>query len=365
VSVPGIELFALEGGVVAQPYALGDATDWPVRLKTSERLTPELLAPFTRVPVRSVWLMGRGHTDRDIAIAAETFSELADIYAPFTPKLTDESIRSLAPLAANFRSFGVLRSGITDEGAKLLASFPELRVARLEHSRLTDVGVAALGSCRNMQHVHLDGNRGVTGSGLEAFVDHPSLRALFLSGTLVDDDAIGYLSGCVELRDVWLSSTRVSERCLLTLPRNPDLSVGLPRELDQERVDEIRRGLNFVVDGVGPDHVVDVPRIEDGAAVDLPPQLRSNALTFAVFTSQSCPPCKWLKTTFDTVRPNLREQFKFVELEIEENLELASALRVRSVPAVFVMQFGIELDRFVGAMGVERLTERLEAVLAL
>jgi thioredoxin-like negative regulator of GroEL len=84
-----------------------------------------------------------------------------------------------------------------------------------------------------------------------------------------------------------------------------------------------------------------------------------------VFTASWCQPCHWLKTTFESVRPNLREQFKFVELDIDEHMAFASALRVRSVPTAFVMQFGIELDRFVGALGVEKLTERLEAVLAL
>jgi thiol-disulfide isomerase/thioredoxin len=153
---------------------------------------------------------------------------------------------------------------------------------------------------------------------------------------------------------------------LLTLPTERPLDVFLPKEVDSERVDELRRERpNLIVDGVGPDHVVDIPRAPDGTAVELPPELRGNALTFAVFSADWCAPCKWLKTTYEIVPPRLREQFKYVELDIDEHMALASSLHVRSVPTVFVMQFGIELDRFTGAMGVEKLTERLEAVLAL
>jgi thioredoxin 1 len=363
VSASDIELFALDGGRTERPYSAGDADDRPIRLKTSARMTAETLAPFKHVPVRSVWLMGRGHTDHDVALVAATFGQLADLYVPFSSKLTDASIRALVPVGEHFRSFGVLRSRISDEGAKILATFPELRVARLEHSQLTDVGVAALGECRKLEVLHLDGGRAINGGGLSAFVDHPALRALFLRGTQVDDDAIGHLSGCAELKDLWLSATRVSERCLLTLPRNPDLSVGLPLGLDPERIDAIRSELNFVVDGVGPSHVIDVPRNYEGKVVDLPLQLRGNSPTLVMFTSLSCPPCKRLKTTYDLVRPNLRERFKYVELDVEENLDLASAMRVRSVPTVLVLQFGIELHRSVGAVGIEKLTEYLEAAL--
>jgi thiol-disulfide isomerase/thioredoxin len=300
-----------------------------------------------------------------VAAAVDAFEELVDIYVPRSKRLTDDAIRALTPLAANFRRFGAVFSQVADEGAKILATFPELREVRLEHSGVSDDGVAALGSCRRLEFASFDGSRAISGRGLAGFADHPKLRALFLRGTSVDDDGVGYLSGCTELRDLWLSSTRVTERCLLTLPDNPDLDVSLPRELDGDRVEEVRRQTNLTVDGVGPDHVVDIPRAPDGAPVDLPPELRGNALTFAVFTSDSCRPCQWLKTTFGQLRPNLREQFKYVELDVGDNLELASTMRVRSVPTVFVMQFGIELDRFTGAMGVEKLTERLEAVLAL
>ena len=366
MSAPGIKLFALEGGVVERPHAIGQDTDSPIRLKTAERLTPEALEPFSQVPVRSVWLMGHRHTDRDVAIVADVFHELAELYVPFSRSLTDASIRSLLPRGLQFRGFRVRNSKITDEGAALLASFPELRQVGLEHSRVTDVGIEKLGGCRELLHLFLDGNRGITGRGLGGFVDHPSLRALFLRGTNVDDDGIGHLSGCNELRDLWLSSTRVSERCLLTMPSSRELDVSLPRGLNQELVDEIRRERpNLVVDGVGPDHVVDIPRAPDGAPIDLPAELRGNALTFAMFTASWCGPCAWLKTTYGTLPPSLREQFKYVELDIDDHMELASSLHVRSVPTVFVMQFGIELDRFTGAMGVEKLTERLEAVLAL
>lgn len=355
----------MEGGRTERPYTAGDKTEWPIRLKTSASLSASALTEFADVPVRSVWLTGSGHSARDIAAVVDAFAELADVFVAATTTLDDEAIRALIPCGQTLRRFGVMRSRITDDGARVLASMPELLEVRLEHSQLTDNGVAALASCRNLQMLVIDGNRGVRGNGFRAFVDHPSLRSLFVRGTGVNDDAIGHLNGCVSLRDIYLSSTNVTERCLLTLPQNPDLKVSLPQGLDQERVDKIRCALNFVVDGVDPNSVVELPQAADGTPVDLPPQMRSNALTFAVFSSSSCAPCAWLKATFNHIRPNLREQFKYVELDVEEHLKLASALRVRSVPAVFVMQFGIELDRFVGAMGAHSLEERLERVLSL
>jgi thiol-disulfide isomerase/thioredoxin len=366
VSDLNVSLFALEHGRVERPFSIGDETELPIRLKTAAPLTPEVVEPFRDVAVRSVWLTGKRHTDRDVAVAADTFPQLADIFVPHGKAITDDAIRALAPVAATFRAFTAYRSQVSDEGAKLLAQLPELRLVRLDQGRLTDDGLEALGQCQDLQGLMLDGNFRIRGRGLKGFVDHPSLRFLLMSGTKIDDDAIGHLAGCSNLERLMVSSTNVTERCLLTLPSERELDVFLPRGVDPERVDQIRRERpNLIVDGLGPDHVVDIPRAEDGAPVELPPQLRGNALTFAVFTSSSCAPCQWLKTTFGQLRPNLREQFKFVEIDIDDHMPLASALHVRSVPTVFVMQFGIELDRFVGAMGETHLTERLEAVLAL
>jgi thiol-disulfide isomerase/thioredoxin len=364
MSTSEVELFALEDGVKEVPYSIGEPTDLPIRLKTSHRLTSDLLDPFKNVPVRSVWLMGKRHTDHDVALVAEMFNDLMDLYVPFAPALTDEACRSLIPRGEHFRAFGVRRSRITDEGAKVLASFPELRVLHLNHSQITDVGLSALGACRDLVHLFLDGNRSINGSGFAAFADHPALRAVFARGTAVDDDAVGHLSTCSLLGDLHLSSTRATERCLLTL-RQQGLEVSLPREIDQERLDGVRVECpDLIVNGIGPEHVIDIPRAKDGAPVELPASLRGYALTFAMFTSPSCGPCGWLKTTYDLVPPALREQFKYVEIAIEDELDLASALGIRSVPTVLILQFGIVLQRFTGAVKVEQLTEYLEAALS-
>ncbi len=71
-----------------------------------------------------------------------------------------------------------------------------------------------------------------------------------------------------------------------------------------------------------------------------------------LFYSSSCPACASFKPVFsDSAKKNLYLRFYIVNVDEQDGDEIASGLKVRSIPTVIVFQQGREVGRHVGAIG--------------
>ena len=71
------------------------------------------------------------------------------------------------------------------------------------------------------------------------------------------------------------------------------------------------------------------------------------ATTVKKFSASWCGPCRMLAPMMESIKPAYNG-VKFVDIDIDENSELAAQYGVRSVPTVIVEKDGVEVNRFVG-----------------
>lgn len=82
-------------------------------------------------------------------------------------------------------------------------------------------------------------------------------------------------------------------------------------------------------------------------------------LTVVDIFTQWCGPCKALKSTLD----NLEKEYadvKFVRMDAEEESEVSSALRIRSVPTLLFYKNGELKDKTTGAVSEQTIKEKIE-----
>lgn len=109
-------------------------------------------------------------------------------------------------------------AGFNDAGARALAKAPNLTTARLDSTKLTDEGVAALGRMPRLADVSFGLCDGVRGTGLSQWENVPALRVLYLNGTKLGPDALPIVARLSSLTTLGLDSlTMMNDETLATL----------------------------------------------------------------------------------------------------------------------------------------------------
>jgi thioredoxin 1 len=65
------------------------------------------------------------------------------------------------------------------------------------------------------------------------------------------------------------------------------------------------------------------------------------------FFGHWCSPCKLLAPVIEEIKKEMTD-VKFVDVDVDENYELASKYGVRGVPTVVIEKDGVEVKRLVG-----------------
>lgn len=89
--------------------------------------------------------------------------------------------------------------------------------------------------------------------------------------------------------------------------------------------------------------------------------LKSEVPVIVDFYTPHCGPCRQLAPVFEQVAGST-PGVKFIKMNAEDNLSLASQQGVRGVPTVIAFKNGVEAGRFVGFRGEAALTTLLETV---
>jgi putative thioredoxin len=81
------------------------------------------------------------------------------------------------------------------------------------------------------------------------------------------------------------------------------------------------------------------------------------------FWAPWCAPCRALTPVLEKLEREYAGRFKLVEVNVDENQELAEALQVRSIPAVFAFRDGKPLAHFLGALPESQVRAFIERAL--
>ena len=88
--------------------------------------------------------------------------------------------------------------------------------------------------------------------------------------------------------------------------------------------------------------------------------LQSATPVMVKFTAEWCPPCKRLHPLLEEVEKEVEGKAQVVALDIDDDPELASAYKVKSIPTMIVFKGGQITKTQVGSVGKEALVKLLD-----
>jgi thioredoxin 1 len=81
------------------------------------------------------------------------------------------------------------------------------------------------------------------------------------------------------------------------------------------------------------------------------------------FWAPWCGPCRMLAPTVDTIAEEYAGRVKVGKVNTDENPQVATQHGIQSIPTLMVFKGGQVVDRLVGALPKEKITEKLDAQL--
>jgi thioredoxin len=83
------------------------------------------------------------------------------------------------------------------------------------------------------------------------------------------------------------------------------------------------------------------------------------------FSATWCGPCKTLAPTIDAVAGDYKGRLEVYKVDIDQAEHASTRFGIASVPTCVFLRDGKEVDRFVGALDVRSIKQRVERVLAV
>ena len=76
-----------------------------------------------------------------------------------------------------------------------------------------------------------------------------------------------------------------------------------------------------------------------------------------------CGPCKTIAPVIEELAEEMAGRLLVAKLNVEENPFIATRYNVRSIPALLMLQSGMEVDRIVGAVAKTEIVRRLQRII--
>lgn len=93
--------------------------------------------------------------------------------------------------------------------------------------------------------------------------------------------------------------------------------------------------------------------------------LKVSAPVVVDFWAEWCGPCRLMAPVIDQLAEEYDGRIQFVEVDVDENPDVAMAYGVEGIPTLILFHHGEVVDRIVGYLPKPMLTRQLEAVLPL
>ena len=81
------------------------------------------------------------------------------------------------------------------------------------------------------------------------------------------------------------------------------------------------------------------------------------------FWAEWCGPCRALAPVIEEIAEDYSGQVKVGKLNVDENPGAPSAYEIRSIPTLIVFKDGVAIDRVVGALPKNQITELVDRAL--
>lgn len=90
--------------------------------------------------------------------------------------------------------------------------------------------------------------------------------------------------------------------------------------------------------------------------------IKSNNFVFVKFFATWCNPCKMMAPIVSKLSENFGDQFKFIQIDVENCGDLCRVYSVSSIPTFIIFKDGKEYDRVSGATNYQNLEYFIKSV---
>ena len=89
--------------------------------------------------------------------------------------------------------------------------------------------------------------------------------------------------------------------------------------------------------------------------------LKSDTPVLVDFWAPWCGPCRMLAPTVDAISEEYAGKVKVGKVNTDENPQIATQHQINSIPTLMIFKGGEVVERLVGAIPKEKITEKLDA----
>ena len=89
--------------------------------------------------------------------------------------------------------------------------------------------------------------------------------------------------------------------------------------------------------------------------------LKSDTPVLVDFWAPWCGPCRMLAPTVDVISEEYEGKVKVGKVNTDENPQIATQHQINSIPTLMIFKSGEVVERLVGALPKEKITEKLDA----